>query len=190
MDRLVKAVEEEDRKTARRLKKEMDQQLEVSQNYTAKLNEYISELPEERRDTGRVLLELFYLETLLIHQVERMITIGSTHILNLHKPLETEQVNKLDRMVKDIRRFCQVLPSTTGRKKPNLELERMRSELDRSIELQVDGLIHDKYNYKNSLLYFNLLLRNLESAEILLRMDELAETARPHSEVGEGVLDE
>ncbi len=190
VERLVKAVEEEDRKKAHRLRKEMDKQLEISQNYTAKLNEYISELPEERRDTGRVLLELFYLETLLLHQVERMITIGSTHILNLHKPLETEQVKQLDRMVADIRRFCQVLPSTTSREKPSLELQRLKSELDRSIELQVDGLIHDKYNYKNSLLYFNLLLRNLESAEILQRMDDLAETARPHSEVGEGVLDE
>ncbi len=176
---LVTALENEDRKTARRLRDEVDEHLKVAQNYTARLNDYLAGLSDQNIPTGKLLLEFFYLETLMLNQVERMISIGSTHILNLHKPLEPEQIARLDRLVDDMQRFCQVLPSTRGRQQPESELARLRGELDHSIILQVEGLIQDRYNYKNSLLYFNLLLRNLESAEILMRMDDLAEAKMP-----------
>ncbi len=189
LDRLVTAIEKEDRKEARQLRKVIKKQQDVARNYTAKLNEYISELPEERSKTGRILLELFYLETQLLDQAKRMIDLGSTHVLNLHKPLEPEQVEKLDRMVEDTRRFTEVLPSTTGRKKPEAELKHLRKDLIEAIDLQVKGLTQDKYNYKNSLLYFNLLMSNMECTEVLMRMDELSETAEPRSGIVQGVLD-
>jgi phosphate/sulfate permease len=175
--RLVKAVEQEDRRVAHELKKRVNTQQEIAQAYTSQLNEYLKALPTHNVPSGKILLEFFYLQTLLLNQAEHMISIGTTHILNLHKPLESEQVSRLDRMVEDMRRFCQVLPSTLGREKPEAELKRLRAELNDSIYRQVEGLVQDKYNYKNSLLYFNLLLRNLESAEILLRMDEMAEAS-------------
>ncbi len=181
LGQLVEALEKEDRRVAQRLQNEIDQHLTISQSYTARLNEFLRDLHAENTVSGKLLLEFFYLETLLLNQVERMIEIGSTHVLNLHSPLEPEQVERMDGMVDDVQRFCRVLPSTLGRTQPEAELQRLRQELDNSIIQQVEGLIQDKYNYKNSMLYFNLLLRNLESAEILMRMDELAETTTPHN---------
>jgi hypothetical protein len=177
--RLITALESEDREAARQLKRETEEHLAISQNYTVRLNEILKDLHRDKTLTGKLLLEFFYLENLLLNQVERMVRLGSTHILNLHSPLLPEQVTRLDLMVEDMQRFCQVLPSTTGREDAEAELKRLRGELDQSIIQQVEGLIVDKYNYKNSLLYFNLLLRNLESAEILMRMDELSETTLP-----------
>ncbi len=181
LEELVRAIEQEDRKVMRNLKKRGHIQQDRLRNYTARLNEYLGALPPGNSRTGRLLVEFFYLESLLVQQSVRMIEIGATHVLNLHKPLEAAQIEALHTMVRDVKAFCKILPSTTGRASPEAKLNTMRQELDKSITQQVNGLMEDEYNYKNSLLYLNLLLRNLESTEILMRMDELTETAQPSS---------
>jgi phosphate/sulfate permease len=148
-------------KLARADVKRLESQTEKLRN---KLFGYISRIQEDNSRASRLYLLIFDLDQDILQSTRFIVKACVTHVSNSHNPLAEFQATKLEEVRDSVSVFLDEILDILDKK----EYERYeflkdhrRNLLDKLEELlahQTDGIRAGKYNSRNSLLFFSLLL--------------------------------
>ncbi|MCK5824928.1 MAG: inorganic phosphate transporter [Ichthyobacteriaceae bacterium] len=171
-DLVIESLETENRANISEMTKKVKHLKTINIEYSSRLSEQLKLMDTEHINTGKLFLKFYTLEDDLLNEFEELAKITRTHILNLHRPLKEKQLLEIRRFQGNINLILDnietslVSSNSTISDSDNL-LEKI---MDKSFSAQIEGLTADKYNYKNSRMYFHVFTNNIESVTLIRQM--------------------
>ncbi len=130
----------------------------------------------ETKERVKVLIKLTRMEEGLFTELMQLIRDCREHILNLQTPLEAEQIRQLQEVNSQLAiRTEELRAFLSGRNSRTKYSQDLDASLATSMENQINGLIEERYNFKNSVMYFDYLdairdcLHTLEELTVLAK---------------------
>ncbi|MEN8187007.1 MAG: inorganic phosphate transporter [Bacteroidota bacterium] len=171
---IIDAIISEDNDEIIRIDKQLKLLNEVNYQYGSTLNEQLKTVKLKDIETGKLLLHFYTLEEKLLENLEKVAKTSKLHILNMHSSLTDHQIEKIKQFQVTVNQYLDKLLSDFD------NIKRVRYLQDREllkineeyISYQVKELTtsDNKYNYKNSFLYFQFFYQNMDSILILKKM--------------------
>ncbi|WNJ17804.1 inorganic phosphate transporter [Pontibacter sp. G13] len=149
---------------------------ETNVAYRANIPNQLKLVSEVNVDTGKAFLDFYFLENDLLTQVRNAIEVAKMHFLNMHSPLDQQQVAFLDAYVEELQAYTRKVKAGDDASYESVKeaLRGIQTSMDRGIERQVLGLGDERYTYKNSQMFLETLLRYFDASSILHRMYRIA----------------
>lgn len=124
---------------------------------------------------GKSLMKLARMEEGLFTEAEQLTRDCRDHLLNLHRPLAKEQILRLQAVNDGLKKEVEGLKLTlTDDTVQPTDAQELHDSLALSMEAQINGLIEERYNFKNSVMYFDYLDAMRDCLRILQEMTALA----------------
>ncbi len=157
-------------------KKHFEKLQEENATYLVTLSDQLALLEDEHKERGKILVAYFNLESQLMQILHGLTKVASTHVLNMHRPLDQYQLDQLKTLNDSVHRYlANFKRALHASEVEQVSMNQLNDSIFASIELQIDGLIHERYNYKNSLMYFTYLYRLRDSMSVLNELQYLSQ---------------
>jgi len=157
-------------------KRHFEKLQEENAAYLVTLSDQLALLQDEHKGKGHLLVAYFNLESQLMQLLHGLTDVASTHVLNMHKPLDGYQLDQIKTLNDSVHRYLANFKRALHASEiEQVSMSQLNDSIYASIELQIDGLINERYNYKNSLMYFTYLYRLRDSMSVLNELQYLSQ---------------
>ena len=141
------------------------------------LTHNLSLVKVDHLEVGRTLLDLYALELDLLRNGQLALTNARLHVLNMHRPLEPDQIEMLKELRTCIGEYVKEIVDFDGNDdiKLNDRLWRIRELVAQAACDQIQGNIDGRFSHKNNELVLSTLFRSLNASVVVKQMLLLAQ---------------
>jgi phosphate/sulfate permease len=169
----------EDRKLLKACRKSLHHFEDKNLQSKEKLYGSIKRIKETENLGSKTFLFVFDLETDLLQSMQYVVHNSSTHVENIHCPLNQDQIDKLFGVDEALQSFLDLLSQTFNPnsypkyKMVKTEKKRILKLVERYCEEQIKLIKSQKSGVRNSLLFFGILLETKDIVAVTARLYKL-----------------
>lgn len=177
VDEIINAVIHEERQQIRDIQARLEEQERRNFEYRGALTHNLSLVKVDHLEVGRTLLDLYALELELLRNGQLALTNARLHVLNMHRPLEPDQIEMLKELRTCIGKYVKEILGFDGNDdiKLNDRLRQIRELVDQAACDQIQGNIDGRFSHKNNELVLSTLFRSLNASIVVKQMLLLAQ---------------
>jgi len=158
----VKGLIHEDQNNLSIADKQLGNLLESSKNFKNNVIRYIELLDEAKGNpTSELYINLYGLEQDYSQSISLIVNSCLTHVNNLHNPLNKHQTLGLKKAIADVEEYFSVVQRGLSKNSDeDIEITKKRAltHIESLIDMQVDDVKHTEYSFRNSSLFFDIII--------------------------------